>query len=266
MDLRSPTVLSVRNLHWHSGNDFSLENINLDVQQNSLVGILGPNGSGKSSLLRCLYGYLKPDCGQIELNGTELSAMTRRQVAQQLAVVTQHVPLGFSMTVAQFMVTGLLAHQRLWQRRNEVAERAQIEQWLERVDLLSAANHRYDRLSGGEQQRLLIARAMLQQPKILVLDEPTNHLDIHFQIEILELLSSLEITVVASLHDLNLAAAYCDRVLLLNRGQLVDDGQPHTVLTEQTIKAVYGVDAQVSTSPQLNIRYRFPNRTGASDA
>ncbi|WP_298442798.1 ABC transporter ATP-binding protein [uncultured Ferrimonas sp.] len=255
----SPAI-SVAELSWACPEKLVLAQISFAVQRGEFVGLLGPNGAGKSTLLRCLYRYLKPSSGSIYIGSQALSVLSQRQLAQRIAVVTQHSPVGFAMTVRQFMATGLLAHQRFWQRSNDRGEQQQIDALLARVELSHLAEQRYDHLSGGEQQRLLIARAMLQRPQILILDEPTNHLDVHYQIEVLELVRSLGITVIASIHDLNLAAAYCDRLLLLQQGQLIANGSPAEVLTPEMIKTVFQVNALVdcpSNSHRPQIRYQY---------
>ncbi|QIZ76493.1 ABC transporter ATP-binding protein [Ferrimonas lipolytica] len=242
-------VIEVEQLSWACPQKLVLADVSFSVQAGQFVGLLGPNGAGKSTLLRCLYRYLQPTTGGIRLNGQPLSQLSQQQLAQRVAVVTQHTPLGFSMSVRQFMATGLLAQQRFWHRRNERAERIQIDATLVRVGLLELAEQRYEHLSGGEQQRLLIARALLQRPQILILDEPTNHLDVYYQIEILQLVRSLGITVIASIHDLNLAAGYCDRLLLLQQGRLVAKGTPQQVLTSDNLQRIYHVDAIVDQHP-----------------
>ncbi|USD39377.1 MULTISPECIES: ABC transporter ATP-binding protein [Ferrimonas] len=245
--------LQVEGLSWGCRERQVLHDVGFTVNHGEFVGLLGPNGVGKSTLLRCLYRYLVPQQGRIALAGAEIGTISRRAFARQVAVVTQHGPSGFSMTVRQFLTTGLLAHSSWWQRLDRRDESARVEAVLQRVKLASLAEHHFDSLSGGERQRVLIARALLQQPKLLLLDEPTNHLDVRYQIETLKLVRSLGVTVVASIHDLNLASAYCDRILLLSEGTLVASGRPQQVLTADRIRAVYGVEARVDMHP--NGRY-----------
>ncbi|SDJ77808.1 iron complex transport system ATP-binding protein [Ferrimonas sediminum] len=252
-DCESSPHLQVEGLSWGCRERQVLHDVGFTVNHGEFVGLLGPNGVGKSTLLRCLYRYLIPQQGRIALAGTEIGTISRRAFARQVAVVTQHGPSGFSMTVRQFLTTGLLAHSSWWQRLDRRDESARVEAVLQRVKLASLAEHHFDSLSGGERQRVLIARALLQQPRLLLLDEPTNHLDVRYQIETLKLVRSLGITVVASIHDLNLASAYCDRILLLSEGALVASGLPQQVLTADRIRSVYGVDARVDMHP--NGRY-----------
>ncbi|QIZ76264.1 ABC transporter ATP-binding protein [Ferrimonas lipolytica] len=256
--------LTVEQVSWSCPEKRVLEQISFEVEQGEFVGLLGPNGVGKSTLLRCLYRYLKPDSGKVLLNGTPVWSLTQRQFAQQVAVVTQHCPTGFSMTVRQFMATGLLAHQRFWQRSSKLLDQQQVDEMLQRVALLPKAEQRFESLSGGEQQRVLIARAMLQKPQLMVLDEPTNHLDIRYQIETLQLVKSLGITVIASIHDLNLAAAFCDRLALLEQGKLVAMGDVDDVLTSSQLKRVYGVETIIDRHPLQDtprVTYQFAPAT-----
>ncbi|WP_417347214.1 ABC transporter ATP-binding protein [Ferrimonas sp.] len=245
-----PLQLEVENLGWGDGRRTILSGISFNIFQGEFVGLLGPNGVGKSTLLRCLYRYLDPTSGRVLLRGRDTQTMSRRQFAREVAVVTQHLPSGFSMTVRQFLTTGLLAQSNWWQRLDRRKERIQIDEMLERVQLTEMADRHFELLSGGERQRVLIARALLQQPKLLLLDEPTNHLDIRYQIDTLKLLRGLGVTVVASIHDLNLASAYCDRLLLLHQGRLAAYGEPGQVLTQKQIAQTYGVDARIDPHPQ----------------
>ncbi|MCG9697600.1 ABC transporter ATP-binding protein [Shewanella sp. Isolate11] len=236
-------------LAWHSGDRAILSNINLSLTQGKMLGIIGPNGAGKSSLLRCLYRYLTPTSGSIEVFGQAIETFSPKAFAQQVAVVLQDTPHYFDMTAAQLVALGLTPHKRAFSMTSE-QDKVRIDDALATVGLSEYANQPYEQLSGGEKQRALIARAIVQQPKLLILDEPTNHLDIRYQIQILELLRSLDMTVVISIHDLNLASALCDELLLLNKGGMVAKGTPKAVLTEQQIAEVFGVCCQISQHPQ----------------
>ncbi|WP_153914565.1 ABC transporter ATP-binding protein [Shewanella sp. TC10] len=266
-------IASLSSLKTHSIPAFKVENlscdiagkpvlidINFTVKQGETVGIIGPNGVGKSTLLRCLYRYIKPQLGSIYLYNTPLTRYSRSEFAKKVAVVTQHGCTGFSMTVGQFLATGLLAHRQWWQCLDSKYETNAIDEVLDRVQLSDKKEQMFDNLSGGERQRAYIARALLQQPEILLLDEPTNHLDICFQIEILKLISGLGITVIFSIHDLNLAAAYCDKTLLLDNGKVAAFDKPQAVLNSQQLQDTYGVKTHISTHPDGSfplITYRY---------
>ncbi|WP_108946596.1 ABC transporter ATP-binding protein [Shewanella halifaxensis] len=213
--------MQVKQLSWATPSKQVLDNISFTIERGQFVGILGPNGVGKSSLLRCMYKYLMPESGEVLLNQQNIKAISHREFATKVAVVLQHTPVGFSMTARQLLATGLINQQRWWQTINKTKESHEIDQVLSLVGLSNKAEQIFESLSGGERQRLLIARALLQKPEILLLDEPTNHLDVGYQVEILTLIRSLNITVVATIHDLNLASAFCDKLLLLREGKLI---------------------------------------------
>lgn len=258
----SPHV-DVQNICWSTNHKLVLENVSFTVKQGQFIGVLGPNGVGKSTLLRCIYRYLKAHSGEVLLQGRAVSSFSQSEFARHVAVVTQHCPAGFTMTVRQFLTSGLLTKTPWWKPINRKDENQQINAQLQRVNLVDKADVNFDDLSGGEQQRVLIARALLQQPQLLILDEPTNHLDIHYQIETLKLVKSLGISVIASIHDLNLASAYCDRLVLLHQGKVSAFGTPKQVLTQENIKAVYLVDADVdflqqSTYPFIRFKFTQP--------
>ncbi|AZG73292.1 ABC transporter ATP-binding protein [Shewanella livingstonensis] len=252
--------VTVKDVCWSTDKKSVLDKVSFTVNKGEFIGILGPNGVGKSTLLRCLYRYIKASAGEVFLNGHNISSYSQAEFARHVAVVTQHCPTGFTMTVRQFLRSGLLAKKPWWKSVNQADETTQINAQLNRVNLLDKANDNFDSLSGGEQQRVLIARALLQQPQLLILDEPTNHLDIHYQIETLKLVKSLGITVIASIHDLNLASAYCDSLLLLHQGKVSAFGTPNDVLTQENIKHVYLVDADIyyhSNNVYPSIRFKF---------
>ncbi|WP_394203213.1 ABC transporter ATP-binding protein [Shewanella waksmanii] len=242
-------ALAVSDLSWHTNNRTILDGVNLQLPAGSMLGIIGPNGAGKSSLLRCLYRYLSPSAGNIRLFGDNIHKYQLKAFAREVAVVLQDTPQHFDMTTEQLVMLGITPHKSALSMTSQ-ADHVAVAEALEKVGLCHAAKQAYEHLSGGEKQRALIARAIVQQPKLLILDEPTNHLDIRYQIQILELLHSLGITVVISIHDLNLASAMCDQLLLLNQGQAVAQGSPSQVLTEQIIGDVFQVCCAVAPHPQ----------------
>jgi len=197
-----------------------------------------------------MYKYMTPDSGDVFLNNRNIASISHREFASKVAVVLQHTPVGFSMTARQLLATGLINQQKWWQSINHGVETIEIDRVLSLVGLTDKAEQVFESLSGGEQQRLLIARALLQKPEILLLDEPTNHLDVGYQVEILKLIKSLDITVVASIHDLNLASAFCDKLLLLREGKLIKSGTPAQVLTPASIENIYGIKTEVDNHPQ----------------
>ena len=245
----SNSVLSVTDLSWHLNGTAILSAIDFSLAEGKMLGIIGPNGAGKSSLLRCLYRFIKPTTGCIHLFGDEINTLSAKAFARQIAVVLQDTPHHFEMTTAQLIGLGLTPHKSAFDFSSR-GDREVIAQALAKVGLQDKSNQAFESLSGGEKQRALIARAIVQRPKLLILDEPTNHLDIRYQIQTLELLRSLKITVITSIHDLNLASALCDELLLLNNGSCVAKGSPKQVLTEQRIAEVFDVCCEIKPHPQ----------------
>jgi iron complex transport system ATP-binding protein len=222
--------------------------VSLSCPAGSLVGLIGPNGSGKTSLLRCIYRVLRPDAGMIHLDADEVWRLSARQAARRIGVVLQEHSGEFEFSVREMVAMGRVPHKALFER-DTADDNHIVEEALDRAGVLALAERSFLTLSGGEKQRVLLARALAQQPRLLVLDEPTNHLDIRYQLEVLDLVHGLEVTTVAAMHDLNLAALYCDQLYVLKAGALVASGAPGAVLTAELIQTVYGVRAEVHPHP-----------------
>ncbi|MCA6094891.1 ABC transporter ATP-binding protein [Streptomyces sp. SCA3-4] len=232
-----------------------VEDIGLQAGSGQVVGLVGPNGSGKSTLLRCVYRALRPAAGRVLLDGDDLHALGAREGARRLAALPQESSSEFDFTVAEVVAMGRLPHQGTAGRAT-AADTDVCAAALERVGAVHLAGRGFLTLSGGEKQRVLIARALAQQPQVLVLDEPTNHLDIAQQLEVLALVRGSGLTVLAALHDLNLAATHCDELYVIAAGRIVASGPPHAVLTAGLLAEVFGVRAHrvphpVSGAPQL---------------
>nr|WP_217363152.1 ABC transporter ATP-binding protein [Shewanella sp. ISTPL2] len=246
----SPSVaLNVSQLSWCIDGKTILSNINFTLPTGQMLGLIGPNGAGKSSLLRCLYRFVRPTQGKITLFDQDIERLSPKAFACRVAVVQQDTPHYFDLTTEQLVSMGLTPHKGMFDT-NSSCDTERIAKALEKVGLSHKMHQQYEHLSGGEKQRALIARAIVQQPQLLILDEPTNHLDVRYQIQILELVRSLGISVIASIHDLNLASALCDSLLLIHNGEVSAMGTPIEVLTEARIGDVFGVCAQVSPHPQ----------------
>lgn len=247
--LTSGDLLAVRHLGWSAGTQSIIENISFSVSKGEFVGLLGPNGAGKSSLLRCIYRYLTPSKGQIYFQGKDSQQYSQREYAAKVAVVLQDSPSHFNLSVYDVVSLGLLPKTSVW-HRTSAQEHQQVLQAIEKVALQDKKHQPFELLSGGEKQRALIARAIVQQPELLIMDEPTSHLDVKYQIQIIELAKSLGITVLASFHDLNLASALCDRLLVINHGRLVANGLPSEVLDKSLLADVFGVCTDITPHPQ----------------
>lgn len=244
-------------LHWRLGGHALLAGVSLQVPAGGVLGLIGPNGSGKSSLLRLLAGLARPDAGQVWLDERCLGQWRRRPLARRIALVEQHASTEADIRVEDVVRLGRTPHRALlagWSAEDDQAVAAALD----RVGMMGRRHQAWHSLSGGERQRVQIARALAQQPGELLLDEPTNHLDIQHQLELLTLVRQLPLTCVVALHDLNLAARFCDRLVLLHQGQLVAQGSAAQVLTPARLRQVYGVQAHVDTSPatgHLRIEY-----------
>ncbi|RZS36784.1 iron complex transport system ATP-binding protein [Herbihabitans rhizosphaerae] len=232
-----------------------VSDLSLRAEAGTVVGLVGPNGSGKTTTLRCVYRALRPSGGAVRLGGEPLASMSTRDSARVLAAVTQDSELDFDFTVREVVAMARLPHQSAFDRES-LRDKEICAEALRRVDAGHLAERGVLSLSGGERQRVLIARALAQRPRVLVLDEPTNHLDIGHQHEVLSLVASTGLTVLTVLHDLNLAAAYCDQVHVLSDGRITASGPPSEVFTPELVGEVFGVRAHlvphpVSGVPQL---------------
>ena len=227
-----------------------LHNIQFTQQNAEFIGVIGPNGAGKSSLLRLIQRSLTPDSGHIFLQQRDVQHYSAAELARTVAVVSQHTEPLFALSVEQVATMGLLPHKS-WFEVNTSEDAHQVQQALAKVGLLSKAAQQIDTLSGGELQRLYIARALVQKPALLLLDEPTNHLDVLYQHQVLQLIRKLGIPVLACLHDLNLAALYCDKILLLNKGRQIAFGMPEQVLQAETLQQVFALPCQVQQHSRL---------------
>ena len=207
-----------------------LHPVSFELEPGRVLGVVGPNGAGKSTLLRLLYRYQRPSTGCGKIDRVDIWSRSARVVAQSVAAVLQEQPTDFALT--GFGGT------------EDTRDADIVEGALARLGLEGFANRHLGTLSGGERQRVMVARALAQEPRLLILDEPTNHLDIRHQLEVLALIRDLPLTIVTSLHDLNMAAAVCDDVLLLQDGRLLGFGHPETVFTATTVSNAFSVTAR----------------------
>jgi len=231
---------------------FVLRNINFEIEKGQFVGIIGPNGSGKTTLFKGISGELPTLQGSSVLNGKQIQKMSLREKAQNIAVVTQNIEVG-NMTVEEYVLMGRIPYQRQFQFF-ETSEDIEIaNKYMNLTGVSDLRDKNMNALSGGEQQLAGIARALTQEPKLLLLDEPTSHLDITHQVQILNLIrrlsENLELTVLMIIHDLNLAGEYCDSLIMLQKGSLRKMGTPHEVLNYQDIEAVYDTVVITRTNP-----------------
>ncbi len=256
-------MLKVENLtfSYHKNHKKNLiENISFNVNKGEFVGIIGPNGSGKSTVLKNIYRALTPVTGSILLDGENLAKMPYKKSAKKMAVVGQELDLNFDFLVEEIVAMGRNPHKKLFDIDDE-KDKEIIKNALISLGIEDMAERSYLNLSGGEKQRVIIARAIAQESSFLILDEPTNHLDISYQMQIFELIKSLNVTVLSAIHDLNLAALFCDRLIVLKDGKVFLEGTPEEILTSENIYNIYGVNTTIelnSVTNKLNISY-IPN-------
>mgnify|MGYP000849907637 CR=1 FL=1 len=245
-------MLEISDLSCGYGTKIIINKISLHIEKGEFIGIIGPNGSGKTTLLKAITHLIKPKNGRILLEGRDLHSTDKREIAKKMAVVSQNLPI-VSMTVKEFVLLGRTPHYKtlqLFENENdiEVVEHAMIMTGIKRLQ-----NNLMSEISGGEIQLALIARALAQEPWILLLDEPTAHLDITHQVNILDLIKRLnkeyQLTVIIVLHDLNLASEYCDRLVLMNNGQVSKMGTPEEVLNYVDLEEVYKTLVVVEKNP-----------------
>lgn len=245
-------TLLASEVSWTRGGALVVDGVTLHPRSGETVGLLGPNGSGKSSLLRLLHGLARPDSGRVTLDGADIASIRRRDIAQKVASVSQQADTDADITVYDVVRLGRTPYRGVFgggSSRDDAAIRAALHQ----VDLIGKEDRLWHSLSGGERQRAHIARALAQEPRELLLDEPTNHLDIRHQLELLTLVTGLPVTTVIAMHDLNLAAMFCDSVIVLDKGSVVAAGTPAEVLTTELIQDVYGVRARVAADPASGV-------------
>lgn len=257
-------ALTVENLSWGPSTRLPIiHGISFNVKAGERIAIIGPNGAGKSSLLRCLYRVNRPLHGTVRIDGDDIWSMPAQAVARRVAAVLQEMPSDFPFTVSDIVRTGRIPHQKLFFADHE-AEARKVSHALEHLGLTGMSQRHFASLSGGEKQRVVIARALAQGPAILILDEPTNHLDIRHQLEILQSLQQLGITVITTLHDINHAASFADRVAIISGGKLTAFGRPGAVLTNSAIGEAFSVQANrytVSVRPGPHFFFSLPRTT-----
>ena len=249
--------ISAKDIHLSYGAREILKGVDIHSENGEFVGLIGPNGSGKSTLLKCIYRILKPNAGQVFLDEEELRAMSIKESARKMGVVAQHNYYNFEFTVREVVMMGRAPHKKALERDN-AKDYEIVEEALKTVGMEGFAQRSFSTLSGGEQQRVILARALAQQTPCLILDEPTNHLDITHQLQLMRIVKNLSATVISAIHDLNIAAMFCDRIYALKEGRIIARGTPREVLTKDFIRQVYQVDAEITkdSSGQMHILFK----------
>lgn len=253
-------LLQVKNLLFKYGTDPVIKGMNLTIDSPQLIGIIGANGCGKTTLLKNISGYLKPTQGCVTIAQKEVQKMSIRERAQNIGFVPQQPPSDFAFTCYDLIMMGRTPHLKRLQKEGAV-DHAIVQEAM----ALTYTSHLQDRLatelSGGERQRIYIARALAQKPRILLLDEPIAHLDIKYQVEILTLLKNLSqkgILILTVLHDINLAAQFCEEIIMMKEGTIISRGKPRDILSPKNISTVFSLDVEIIPHPLTNTPYIIP--------
>ena len=240
--------LKVKGVEFGYNSTLVLEGISMDLDSSEIIGIVGPNGAGKSTLIRCIDRILTPGGGTILLDENDISNMTRMEIAKRMGYVPQTTTRVFPATVFDTVLMGRRPHLG-WKSSEEDVDK--VLEILELLGIMEFAMRDFNEISGGQQQKVLIARALAQEADILLLDEPTSNLDIRHQLEVMEIMTNIVhkkgISAVMAIHDLNLASRYTSRILMMNGGRIFAAGDPESVLTEENIRRAYGVEALVKS-------------------
>ncbi len=232
-----------------------IEDISMHLNDNEFVGIIGPNGSGKSTFLKSIYRVLKPVSGEVFIDDENLLEMSYRRSAKKMAVVSQFNDLNFDLSVKQMVLMGRAPHKKFLEA-DTLEDYKIIEEALKQVGMLKYIDRSFLTLSGGEKQRVILARAIAQQSDVLILDEPTNHLDINHQLSFLKVIKEKQSTVFCAIHDLNTALMFCDRLYALKDGKVLFHGKTLDVVTEGNIEELYHVKSKIYTDTDgIHIRY-----------
>lgn len=256
--------LNIENVTYSINAKLIVDGVSLGIREGEFVGLVGPNGCGKSTLLKNIYRVYQPDSGKVFIDGKDVSRMSNRDTAREMSVMQQENNVEFDMSVFDMAMLGRFAHQKMF--GNDMArEREIVRAALKEVGMDGYEERSFLSLSGGEKQRTLVARALVQQAELIILDEPTNHLDIGYQYQIMSILKKQKLTVFSSIHDLNIASCYCDRIILMKAGKIVDTGTPQEMFVPEKIKLLFGVDTLVtvnSATGRPNIVF-IPSDAGA---
>ena len=246
--------LEVKDITYSIDGKTIVDSVSLEIEEGCFMGLVGPNGCGKSTLLKSIYRTYKPDSGVVYIDGKSTDDMTNRELARELSVMQQENNVEFDMTVFDMAMLGRFAHQKMF-GNDMLHERELVREALKEVGMAGYEERSFLSLSGGEKQRTLVARALVQKAPLIILDEPTNHLDIGYQYQIMSILKKQNLTVFSSVHDLNIAACYCDKIILMKKGKIVDIGTPEEMFVPEKIRFLFGVDTQVT----LNSVTKKPN-------
>lgn len=253
--------IEVKNLKFGYREDLVIKNISFDIKQGKFLSIIGPNGSGKSTILKLLNNIYYPKSAKILIEGKDIKSFKKRDLARRMALVPQYTIINYEFTVEEVVLMGRHPYKGRFERENK-NDAEIVREALELTDTLYLKDRIITEISGGERQRVLIAKALAQEPSIILLDEPTAHLDINHQIEILNLLKKLNkekgTTIVLVIHDINLGIRYSDEIIMLNKGEILGRGTPEQVITKDNIELAYNLKVAIDRNKHTNKIYLTP--------
>ncbi|KPK62871.1 hypothetical protein AMJ83_09370 [candidate division WOR_3 bacterium SM23_42] len=252
-------ALEARSIQFYYDKTQIIDNISMSLSRGEFLGIIGPNGAGKSTMLRLLCGILRPKQGEIQLFGKNLHEQSQRTIAQNIAFVPQETHFALNFSVEDVVLMGRYPYKRPFQPEDQKDHTA-VEHAMNAANVEQFRNRPINSLSSGERQRVVIARALAQAPRILLLDEPTSHLDLHHQHTIMELLERLNnegISIAVVHHDLNLASLYCKNLILIHAGKIYAEGKPAGLLNKKMVREVYGIEVTIVSHPEKNVPQIF---------
>lgn len=244
-------MIEIKNLYYKVKGKIILNDINIKFPEKKFIGIIGPNGAGKSTLLKNIYGIYTPNEGEIFIDGENINNISKKERAKKIAVLAQEDSSQFDFSIEQIVEMGRYPYKNIFEDYSEKDREIAIKM-LEKTGMKNHIGRDFKNLSGGEKQRVLIARALAQETPTLILDEPTNHLDIGYQLQLLHMIKHLDITVIAALHDLNVAAIFCDYIFVMKDGEKIKEGTPEEILTEENLKNIFGIDCYIGKNPINN--------------
>ena len=248
--------VSVEQLKYAVDSNQILKGVSLEIPQGKMIGVIGPNGSGKTTTLKHIYRAINPKRGVVFIDGKDIHDFSYRESAKEMTVMKQEHNTDFSYNIYEMVMMGRTPYRKMFEADTK-EDREVVLKALQYVGMEKYVNRSYTELSGGEKQRVMIARSLAQGTEIFILDEPTNHLDVHYQWALMHMIHNLNKTVIAVFHELNLAANYCDELYVINDGKIVDHGVPADILTSQMLAEVFKIEAEVMRSKDGMIHILF---------
>ena len=241
-------MVEIKNLSYKTKDKIILDNISIKFPEKKFIGIIGPNGAGKSTLLKNIYGVLNPSSGDIFIDNKNIKNITGKERAKKIAVLSQEDREDFDFNIEDIVKTGRYPYKNIFENYSKNDKEIALKM-LKKVGMENYVGRSFKELSGGEKQRVLIARALAQDTPILILDEPTNHLDIGYQLQLLHLIKHLDKSVISALHDLNVASLFCDYIYILKDGKLIAEGTPEEVLNKENLKNIFNIECYIGKNP-----------------